>query len=340
MLATDSPGVLRRLGVLGIASGLMLTACGGGGDDESGASDDENSRGSGTVIQISPLTGLEAPDGFPTYPVIVTKIDNTSSAEPQVGLDKADLVVEELVEGGYTRLAAFFWSETPDEVGPIRSMRSSDVGIVGPVKGAVEVASGGAPIAAKDLKRANIPTYTEGAPGYSRASDRSAPYNLMMDLGKLAGTLDETDPPDPYLPFGGAGDFSGAKAKSADKVRVEFSAGQTTNWSYEKGTGWVRKNGLAEQGEDFVPDNILTVEVKVGDAGYLDPAGNPVPETKFFGKGKAVLFHDGKALPAKWSKSGADAELKLTTTNGKPLTVPAGHTWIELVPKKGGSVSY
>ena len=71
-----------------------------------------------------------------------------------------------------------------------------------------------------------------------------------------------------------------------------------------------------------------------------DPAGNPVPETKFFGKGKAVLFHDGKAAPGKWSKDGADGELKLTTANGKPLTVPAGRTWIELVPQEGGSVRY
>jgi len=336
MLKSDSLGVLRRLGILGIVPGLMLTAC-GGGDDEGGGSTDEDSRDSGTLTQVSPLTGLEAPDRFPTHPVIVVKIDNTSSADSQLGLDKAELVVEELVEGGSTRLASFFWTETPDEVGPVRSMRSTDVGIVGPVNG-VLVASGGAPTAIKDIQDADIETFTEGAPGYSRDSGRTAPYNLMMDLEKLAGTLKEADPPDPYLPFGGADDFAGTKR--ADSVAVEFSAGQTTRWSYEKGTGWVRKGSIAAQGEDFVPDNILTLEVKVGDAGYLDPAGNPVPETKFFGKGKAVLFHDGKALPCEWSKDGADGQLELATTDGKPVTVPAGHTWIELVPKKGGSVSY
>jgi hypothetical protein len=335
MLKSDSVGVLRRLGVLGIVSGLMLAAC--GGDDEGGDSGDEDSRDSGTLTQVSPLTGLEAPDGFPKHPVIVGKIDNTSSAEPQVGLDKAELIVEELVEGGSTRLASFFWTQTPNEVGPVRSMRSSDVGIVGPVDG-VLVASGGAPTAVKDIQDADIETFTEGAAGYSRDSSRIAPYNLMMNLEDLAGTLKEADAPGPYLPFGGADDFAGTKR--ADSVDVEFSSGHTTSWSYEKGTGWVREDSIAEQGEDFVPDNLLTLEVKVGDAGYLDPAGNPVPETKFFGKGKAVLFHDGKALPGTWSKDGADGQLELTTTEGKPLTVPAGHTWIELVPKKGGSVSY
>ena len=60
---------------------------------------------------------------------MVAKIDN-SGKEPQAGLSKADLVVEELVEGGYTRLAAFFYSELPINAGPMRSMRFSDVGIV------------------------------------------------------------------------------------------------------------------------------------------------------------------------------------------------------------------
>ena len=50
--------------------------------------------------------------------MIVTKIDNTSSSAPQVGLGSADLVVEELVEGGFTRLAAFYYSEVPADDRP------------------------------------------------------------------------------------------------------------------------------------------------------------------------------------------------------------------------------
>ena len=41
----------------------------------------------------------------------------------------ADLVVEELVEGGITRFAAVFHSRNSDPVGPIRSARSTDVGL-------------------------------------------------------------------------------------------------------------------------------------------------------------------------------------------------------------------
>ena len=49
---------------------------------------------------------------------MVTKIDNTSSSAPQLGLGSADLVVEELVEGGMTRLAVFFYSDIPGDGRP------------------------------------------------------------------------------------------------------------------------------------------------------------------------------------------------------------------------------
>jgi Protein of unknown function (DUF3048) N-terminal domain/Protein of unknown function (DUF3048) C-terminal domain len=336
MLKSGSSTAFRRVAVIAAALSLALVACGGG--DDSSSSDAENSRSGTTLTQVSPLTGLDAPDGFPNHPVIVVKIDNTSSAEPQLGLRDADMVVEELVEGGSTRLAAFFWTKTPNTVGPVRSMRASDVGIVTPAN-AVIVASGGAPKTDKVIKQAHIQTYTEAtAPGFSRDSGRAAPYNLMMDLEKLAGTLKPAEAPNPYMPFGGPDDFSGTKP--AGTVHVQFSGAHTTVWHFEKGTGWIRENGLAQQGDDFVPDNLLTLQVRLGNAGYLDPAGNPVPETKFYGKGSGVLFHDGKALPCKWSKDGASAELQLTTKQGQPVSVPAGHTWIELVPKRGGKVTY
>ena len=75
--------------------------------------------------------------------MLVTKIDNTDNSQPQVGLDKADLVTEELVEGGMTRLAVFFYRHLPKVAGPVRSMRASDIGIVKPAHGVI-VASGAA----------------------------------------------------------------------------------------------------------------------------------------------------------------------------------------------------
>ena len=52
---------------------------------------------------------------------LVVKIDVYSNAEPQSGLNQADIVFEEIVEGQATRFAAVFNSMEANPVGPIRS---------------------------------------------------------------------------------------------------------------------------------------------------------------------------------------------------------------------------
>ena len=84
---------------------------------------------------------------------------------------------------------------------------------------------------------------------------------------------------------------------------------------------------------------MLVLRVQVGDAGYLDPAGNPVPETKFTGKGAALLFHDGRLVRGTWTKHDLTSPVELKTKAGK-LAMPPGHTWIELVPAANGDVTF
>ena len=105
--------------------------------------DSQPVEGGTELAALWPLTGEPVKGKTPNHPVLVTKIDNTRSSSPQVGLEKADLVTEELVEGGMTRLAVFFYRHLPKVAGPVRSMRASDIGIVKPAHGVI-VASGGA----------------------------------------------------------------------------------------------------------------------------------------------------------------------------------------------------
>jgi hypothetical protein len=64
-----------------------------------------------------------------------------------------------------------------------------------------------------------------------------------------------------------------------------------------------------------------------------------VPETQFTGQGQALIFHDGRLVRGQWKKDSLGGALTLSTAAGD-LTVPAGHTWIELVPQDGGSVTF
>lgn len=326
---------------LALAASLLLAACGDDNkDDDSDGSDAQPVADGGALAQTWPLTGLDVSgddSAAQSYPVMVVKMDNTPSSAPQVGLDAADLVVEELVEGGSTRLAAFYYSDIPSEVGPVRSMRASDIGIVSPVDGTM-VTSGAAAVTINRIRDAGIDYFSEGDAGFYRADDRSAPYNLMTDLEKTtdAAATDEDARPADYLPWGAAEDLpAGQPAKT---IAASFSGGHTTNWTFDGG-GYTNDNSYADQAAPFPADTILVLKVKVGDAGYKDPAGNPVPETKLEGTGPAMLFHDGRLVRGTWSKADLDSPIELSTQAGE-LIVPAGHTWIELIPVDGGNVTF
>lgn len=325
-----------------ISGSLLLAGC--GGDDK--GSDAKGSDGTSDVKHEDkaatwPLTGLPVEKGESAeleHPVLVTKVDNTGGSAPQVGLGEADLVVEEAVEGRVTRLAVFYYSDLPDLVGPVRSMRASDIGIVSPIDGTM-VTSGAAQVTIDRLKGAHVPFVQEGdGSAFSRATDRSAPYNLMANLDEVAKSDAKTKAarPDDYLPWGDPKDLP--KGQKASTISAKFGPAHTTQWQYADGE-YRNVNSYAADGDQFPASGVLALTVEVGDAGYTDPAGNPVPETKFTGSGDAVLFHDGRAVRGTWSKETLKSELKLETKGGD-LAVPPGRIWVELVPQDTGSVTF
>ena len=96
-----------------LAMGMMLiTGCGGGGTT---ASEPE--------VVINPITGLEAEEALPARPVQVSIPNAPDGAVPQTGIAKADIIYEIPVEGQFTRLQAIYYTEFPETVGPIRSVR-------------------------------------------------------------------------------------------------------------------------------------------------------------------------------------------------------------------------
>jgi hypothetical protein len=324
------------------ATGLMLTAC--GGSNSSSPESDGNAQqvaGGQSIRQFWPLTGLKVGSDQSAaldHPVLVAKMDNTFSSQPQVGLSKADMVVEELVEGGLTRLAVFYYSDIPGNVGPIRSMRASDIDVVSPVHASM-VTSGAAGKTIARIKGAHIPFYGEGSKGMYRSSERSAPYNLFVHLNQIAATAKTkaATPPD-YLQWGSA--KSMPKGRKITTINAQFSGGHTTEWKFENGS-YHNLNSNAPAGDQFPATTLLVLRVREGDAGYLDPAGNHVPETLLTGKGNALLFHQGRMVTATWHKGKkATSKITLRTKKGKKLQVPAGHTWIELVPVDGGNVVF
>jgi hypothetical protein len=273
------------------------------------------------------------------HPVLVAKMDNTESSRPQVGLHAADMVVEELVEGGLTRLAVFYYSHVPGNVGPIRSMRASDIRVVSPVHASM-VTSGAAGPTIRRIRAAHIRFYEEqNTQGMYRSALRAVPYNLFVHLRTVAATAKRRPAaPRNYLAWGPATDLP--RGSGVTKISVRFSPVQTTRWIFGRGR-YRNTNSNAPAGDQFPATSVLVLRVREGDAGYLDPAGHHVPETLLTGSGNALLFHGGRMVTATWHKGRAPASaIRLTTRKGQKLTVPAGHTWIELVPIHGGRVTF
>ncbi|MFT4008937.1 MAG: DUF3048 domain-containing protein [Nocardioidaceae bacterium] len=336
-MSISHPALVRRvrshgsaLLAVAVASSLLLAGC--GGKDEKEATTESEASPTPTVL-YSPLTG-EQVEAEPKHPIVVVKIDNSEASSPQIGLSKADLVTEELVEGGITRLAVMFDQTIPDNVGPVRSMRATDIGIVTPAK-AVLVASGGAPQTLARVREAQIKTFTEGAAGFYRDDSRHMPYNLFNHLNQVVKTIKHGERPDSYLPFDT--EATSITGRPATALEARFSGSSVTRWKYD-GSGYVNTNSNAAPDDQFEPSTVLVLRVRVGDAGYVDPIGNPVPETHFTGTGKAMVFNGGQLVRGTWSKSDYDAPLTLSTQAGE-LKLPPGKVWIELVPAGTGSVA-
>lgn len=329
---------MRRLPLLVaplLSFALALSACSGGDSKEPKKEAETTPSVTPSVAPAitSPLTGL-AMNKLPKRPVVVVKIDNVSQAAPQDGLDQADMVVEELVEGGVTRLAAFYYSTLPERVGPVRSMRTSDIGIVSPVQARI-ITSGAAPETIAALRAADVPFVQEGAKGFSRDSSRYAPHNLFADPRTIAPGLAVSDQ-DPVDYFHFSESNTNPRGKKAASFQAHFGS-RSTAWSWTNGA-WVNANTFMAPEELFTPDTIVALEVEVTDAGYGGYNGAFVPESHLEGTGKAWIFHEGRMVQGTWTKDAPDATITLSKGDQK-LTVPAGKTFVELVPQGEGGVS-
>jgi len=333
----------RSLATVSAAALLLVSACSGGDDPKPDPGPSE--RGAAEVVRYSPLTGLPM-DQTPDNPVFVVKIENTPSGAPQTALNDADLVIEELVEGGLTRLAAMYYSTIPKKVGHVRSLRITDIGIAAPVNGII-VATGGANQAISRVQNAGITVFSEdgGSVGFSSDPAKVRPYNRLVDLKAIAAEADVTAPKEPFLPW--AEDEEGDDAEpsatpsatSSDPVSsasVRFSRSVTTTWKLTGGH-WARTNGHADK--EFQADTLIVMFCRVGNAGYRDPAGNPVPSTELEGSGRAVVVDSqGQSVELTWKKPATDSPIAFETSDGQPYTLDPGRAFIELVPKGDGSV--
>ncbi|PFG40354.1 Protein of unknown function (DUF3048) [Georgenia soli] len=303
-----------------------------------------------------PLTGVVVGDGAAERPALSVKVENSAAARPQTGLEEADIVWEEMVEGGITRFNVAYHSVVPDEVGPIRSVRPMDAAISGPVGGLLAF-SGGVPpyIQAASDAGLQILSNDDGDPGFYRTSGRRAPHNVYGSGAEFFAAADDAHRAPPKQQFAYADDAASSSAvlhgQPATGIDVRFpraNPGWTWQAQGDAGRGWgpgvwVRDEAGVPQrsadGDALVATNVVVLRVQIVQTEARDAAGNPVPETVLSGQGDAHVGTGGHAIEATWSKAGAREPLVLKDKDGREVELAPGSTWIELVPTAGGSVT-
>jgi hypothetical protein len=293
---------------------------------------------------VWPLTGV-ATNEIDQVPAIAVKIENDWTAHPLTGLESADNIWEETVEGTITRFVAVFHSKRPEWVEPIRSTRPMDAGIVAPL-GGILAFSGGQPGFVAEVEAAGVQVLSEdrGNRGFRRDTTRLAPHNVQ---GFLQDFLDQAAndrlaPPPEQFRFATPGNSTAElDGTAAEHITAVFGPLQTTNWDWDAATNtWLRSEFQSESvsstGDRHAATNIVLLHMNQVDTGTVDPSGTPVFETLMVDSGTGTVASGGKAIDVRWSKSATDAPLVLTTMSGDPVLLEPGQTWIELIVAVNG----
>jgi hypothetical protein len=293
-----------------------------------------------TPAALCPLTGQPASTGsVPQRPALAVKVDNYTQARPQSGLDKADIVFEESVEGGITRYVAVFQCQNAAEVGPIRSARNIDIGILGEFGRPFLVNMGGinpvlANIAASSIIENDLrvdSSVVQNPPG------RFAPFDTYATTSALWGLHPaQRTPPAPVFNFSN----TVPTGTPASSIAIPFSGNSNVVWNYDPATEqYLRSFGstpdLLSDGVQNSAANVIVQVVQITYGPWLenDAGGLEVQANLYQGaSGPAEIFRNGVEVTGTWQRDALGQPTQFISSTGIPIPLQSGRTWVELLP--------
>lgn len=356
-LVRSAPRAVAIPFVVALAASLVAASCSNSSDVEVGDSTTTTTEsvqetttteaveetttteaGPDLVTDGAPLTGLPIDAGVSLdHPALAVKIDNHPDARPQSGLEAADLVFEMRVEG-ITRFLAVFHSQQPTPVGPVRSSRTSDFGLLRGLDNPLYASSGGNDYVASALR--DLPIYSVTAMSrteYFRDGSRPAPHNLYTntpDLFELAPA--DATAPEPWFSYRSDGSpLPGSARPITEAVTIAYRTGPliTHTWDESLG-GWARtadgRPHTDVDGDQLAPENVVIMV-----ASYVtSPADSRSPELVSTGTGQAFVLTAGNVIEGTWSRETVGDKPVLLDSAGQPVALTPGRTWV-LFPESG-----
>jgi hypothetical protein len=283
-----------------------------------------------TPVPVSPLNGTEV-DGPTLDRLLTVKIDNHANAQPQTGIQHADMLIEIQVEG-ITRFLSVWQYNDAEVLGPIRSMRPTDFAIQNQWESTF-INSGGQGWVQAIGRASNVNFYAEPR-GSFRVGFRRAPHNLYGDT-TVFRELDDRGPYDgPLEPLWNFGELP-ADAAEATAITTNWKSGYQVNWAwngeaYERSTHSSPHNYIDDDGnpQRITADTLVMMEMvnQLKSGG----SGSAVPSSETTGSGAAWVFADGRMQQGTWARETQADWFTLTAEDGSTMTVPPGRLWLIL----------
>ncbi len=291
---------------------------------------------------INPLTGLPVADParLQRRPLIVRIGNDVGARQSQVGLNRADLVYEEIAEWWVTRFSAIYLAETPNTVGPVRSARLINVQL-GPQYQAALAHSGGSDPVRWEISQApiaNLDEYYNPAPYFYRpnqgwqtrlAIDAEAARTYLTSKGLEASVTQQgflfSDTPEGGEP--------------GENIFIPYpSATSFTEWHYDAASGkylrWINGAPLidAGDGQQVSTANVIIYFAEHQQTDIVEDANGATSIRPIInGTGPAWFFREGTLTKGAWQTDGTRTPY-FTRTDGSPYPLKPGSTWVEVVP--------
>jgi hypothetical protein len=273
---------------------------------------------------------------------VAVKIENLPQARPQWGLDKADIVFEEPVEGGITRFIAVYQCHSAARIEPVRSGRLVDPQILEPLGRILFAYSGAIQPAIDEIDSPRSLLYDVGADkvggAYWRDPNAYSPHNLETSTSALYAAAKALGYPDkgptPIFSYGRAapGGTPAAAVNIYDQLDV-------TTWTWRPSTGVYDRSysdtGPALQGDgvQITASNVIVMLVHEYPTPWPEDATGALEnELTLKGSGPAWVFRDGAQFYGYWERPFLDDPTVFYEANGTRITLTPGGTWVELVP--------
>ncbi|MER7900303.1 DUF3048 domain-containing protein [Streptomyces sp. NPDC096046] len=261
---------------------------------------------------------------------IAVKIDNAARARPHTGVDAADVVYTEQVEGGLSRLMAVYATRLPETVGPVRSARESDLELLRQFGRPTLAFSGAQKKLLPLIDEAPLRAQTPGnaADAYFRDSGRPAPHNLYLRPERIVPEA----PGKAALTTGFRYGSAPAGGTATDSRTVRYPAARFTfTWSDSRDRWLVGMDGApatTADGERMTATTVVVQYVKVRESAFRDFLGNNTPYTQTVGSGRAEVLRDGRTWDVHWKREKAADGTSFTTGDGAPVNFAKGQVWV------------